>query len=268
MAKTNMLDECGVLLNPPKITENKDKATFILVTTRGRRETGLKENAVRWDCIVIATKDTEVIEKVSTLQALDVVRMKGVLVTRPLPKKTICPHCKTINIYQGLMTYAEPIYIEKIMHANNEEEARELIYNRREISNEVRIIGTICNDPTKIDFKKSSVCQYQIAVPRTYRIKGSTDDDKADFPWVKSYGKNAIEDLKRLKKSSLILIDGCLQAREQAKTCQCEQCGNSYEYIDKMLEIVPYETEYLKNYATDEDLGIKRVEDNEDSQVI
>lgn len=259
MAKSNMLDECGVLLNPPKVTENKDKATFILVTTRGRRDTGLKDNNVRWDCIVVATKDAEIIEQISELEALDIVRIKGVVVTKPLPKKTICPHCKTINMYDGLMTYAEPIYLEKIAHANDEDEAKEMVYARREVSNELRIMGNICTDLSKIEFKNTTICQYQVAIPRTYRIKGSTDDDKTDYPWVKSYGKNAVEDLKRLKKSSLVLIDGCLQAREQTKSCECEQCGNTYEYVDKMLEIVPYETEYIKNYVTDDDLGIKRI---------
>ena len=259
MAKTNMVDLCGSLFNPPKVTENKDKATFILVTTRGKRDTGLRESSIKWDLIVVATKDTEIIETISTLQQYDIVRLKGVIVTRPLQKKTICPHCKTINTFQSLMTYAEPIYIEKIGEAANEEEAKDMVYNRREVSNELRAIGTLCTEPTKIELKKVNICQYQIAIARTYRIKGSTDDEKDDKPWIKTYGKNAEEGLKRLKKGSLILIDGCLQAREQKKATKCCQCGNDYEFVDKMLEIVPYEIEYLRNYVTDNELGIIRV---------
>lgn len=259
MAKANIVDLCGMVLNPPMITEKKDKGSFILVTTRGNRDTGSAEQQVRWDCIVVSTKDPDMINEMDKLDKLDIVRIKCVISTKVLPKKSICEHCGSVNIVEGLYVYVEPIYIEKILHALDEEDAKNQIYIRREISNEARVIGNICNVPTQVDTKKATICQYQLAIPRTYRVKGSTDDDKTDYPWVKSYGRNASEDLKRLKQGSRVLIDGCLQARNQIKKTKCVYCEKEYEYADKALEVVPYETEYLKDYITDDDLGISPI---------
>lgn len=256
-----MSDICGVILNKPKISENKDRCTCIIITARGKRDTGDNtRNNVRWDYIVVATKDPEIIEQMETIEAFDIVRMKGVIVTKYLPKEAICENCKNINTREDMFVYFEPIYMERIIHADDEESAKQAILDRREISNEIRVLGVVCNDPSMLLLKSAKVCQYQIAIPRTYRLKGSSDDDKYDYPWVKSYGKNAVEDYKRLKQKSLILIDGCLQAREKKCESTCSHCGVSYSYLDQVLEIVPYEVEYLRNYVTDEELGIVRVE--------
>lgn len=258
--KTNNLDLCGYVLKNVQVTSNKDRATAIIGTTRGNRETGSSDKQCRWDYIVVRTKDPAIIEEISKLEPFDVVRIKAVLVTKYAPKKSTCPTCGREHIAQSLVVYAEPIYIEKIAHLENADEAQDFVFERREISNQLRVIGDICNDPEKIkNFKSAATtCQYQIAIPRTYRLKGSTDDEKTDFPWVKSYGKNAKEDLLRLQKGSTILIDGCLQARKQIKKTSCE-CGTEYPWEDNALEIVPYETEYLKNYKTDEILGTVKV---------
>ncbi len=260
--KTNNLDLCGYIIRNPRITSNKDRATCIIGTTRGNREVGNRERQCRWDCIVIRTKDDAIIQKIDELQQYDVVRIKAVLVTKYAPKISKCPMCGREHSDLSLVVYAEPIYIEKLAHFDNDEEARDFVYDRKEISNQLRIIGDICNEPEKIKNFKSTIttCQYQIAIPRTYRLKGSNDDEKTDFPWVKSYGKNAKEDLIRLQKGSTVLIDGCLQARKQIKQIKCE-CGEEYSYEDSALEVVPYETEYLKNYKTDEILGISKIED-------
>lgn len=253
MAKTNNIDICGSVYKTPKISENKDRASFILITTRGNRDAGTNERKIHWDSIVVLSKDPEVIQAISQIEDKDIVRIKGVIVTKNVPKKTYCPQCGTENIVDGVLVYVEPIYVEKITAADDGDVARQMVYDRREVSNQVRIIGDLCCDPSFIKGFSPKVCQYQIAIPRTYRLKGSSDDDKTDFPWVKSYGKNAVEDMKRLRTGSLVLIDGCLQARKQIKTQKCENCQKEYQYNDSTLEVVPYETEYLKNYKTDEE---------------
>ena len=84
------------------------------------------------------------------------------------------------------------------------------------------------------------------------------DEEKTDFPWVKSYGKNAKDDLLRLRTGSGVFIEGFLQTRAVERKCRCSTCGSMYTWNDYAMEIVSYETEYLKDYVTDEELSIMK----------
>ena len=126
------------------------------------------------------------------------------------------------------------------------------------------------------------ITQYQVALNRKFRIKTDPADLMTDFPWVKSYGDNAVEDKKRLHVGSEIFIDGCLQARSVNRHAICGQqydeagkplfyengtpvlredengdligCGEKYDWKDRALEMVPYEVEYIANVYTDEEI--------------
>ena len=71
-------------------------------------------------------------------------------------------------------------------------------------------------------------------------------DIKTDFPYVKSYGKQADDDYKYVDVGDDILLDGCIQTREYDKILECD-CGAKTKYKDTSLEIVPYQTEYFIN---------------------
>ena len=94
---------------------------------------------------------------------------------------------------------------------------------------------------------------------------------------------NAASDLKRLHIGSEVFIDGRLQARSVNQHTVCGQeydengdpicydngmpmmrvdedgeiigCGKRYDWKDRIVEIVPYETEYIGNYYSDEVLA-------------
>ena len=90
------------------------------------------------------------------------------------------------------------------------------------------------------------------------------------------------EDIKRLRVGAEVYIDGCLQVRGVLRKVYCGQdmdekghpaydedghpifnldrwgkilgCGQQYDWKERSAEIVPYETEYISGYLTDEEL--------------
>lgn len=98
------------------------------------------------------------------------------------------------------------------------------------------------------------VTQYQIALNRNYIITDDPPELRADYPWVRSYGKDASEDKKRLRKDSIVFIDGYIQTRNVNRHSNCAGCNAKYDWADKSMEIVPYDTEYIRNYNTDEEI--------------
>lgn len=257
MAKFNQVRLYGIVLKPVRVTETKDRATALLKVVRNSRETGDTDKQLRQDCPIVMSSDPEIVEKMSEFEPNDMVYVKGVIVTKSVEKATTCPCCNNDNAASGTIVYVEPIYVERREHGLSQKEAIDLLYEKKEISNEVTVIGNLCIDPQKVTaLKKTTISQYQIAIPRTYRVKGSQDDEKTDFPWVKSYGSKAKEDLKRLHVGSTVLIDGYIQARTAPRHTECAHCKTEYDWSDPAMEIVPYETEYLKNYVTDEELEL------------
>ena len=107
--------------------------------------------------------------------------------------------------------------------------------------------------------KGTILTTYEIAISRKFRVQEEAADARTDYPWVKSYGAIANADAKALKTGSLVYIDGFLQTRKIEKNCVCEHCGQTFKWPDSSMEIVPYTTEYLRNYNTPED--IQRQED-------
>lgn len=254
--KTNLIDLYGLLRQAPKISEDRQKASGVMKVARNLTRGNQGNDAIDgyWDELIIRTKDENIVKEMLNLEAYNIVRVKGVLTVKPINRSSICSECGVKNIVEGVVCYVEPIYIECTKQGLTQEEAENFIFEHKEVSNIARVIGDLCNDPVKNDKLKTTICQYQIGIPRTYRIAGDTDDDKADFPLVKSYGKNAKEDLKRLKKGSTVFIDGCIQSRVVSKEITCSNCNCKYKKEIIINELVPYETEYLKNYITDEEI--------------
>lgn len=258
MAKTNQGTLCGVLEADPRFNTAGTYASVVMRVIKGIRNAGDGKRQVFITYPVIISRDEEIIKKMKDMNKGDLVYIKGVIVTRRVIKPSLCKNCKAENRTEGLITYFEPIYIEKLKHLSNESEIEAALLEHQEISNEIRIVGDICCDLSVVEDKnaKANSVRYQIAVPRTYRLKNSTEDEKTDFPRVRSYGKNAAEDLKRIHKGSQVLIDGYIQGLNFQRECECASCKAKYTWDDRFMEIVPYETEYLRNYVTDEELGV------------
>ena len=257
MAKTNQISLYAAVVKQPSVNSNHTSAMVTVMVMRADRDSGDPDSQIKKDYPIIATKDPEIIEQIADWKENDIVTIKGVIVTKSVKNATYCTRCGKENIEEGTLVYVNPVFVDRISTGNTREHAMEEVYRHKEISNELRIVGDVCGDPELVKFKKFNMCQYSIAVPRTFRVKGSSEEEKTDFPIIKSYGGNAREDLKRLKKGSVVLIDGFLQTRSMKKETECS-CGTKYLWKAGFMEVVPYETEYLRGYVTDIDLGVAK----------
>ena len=125
----------------------------------------------------------------------------------------------------------------------------------KEMSNIVRIIGTLCREPeftTTSEPKKVSLCKYQIAVNRKLNVDQESDI-YTDYPWVNSFAKQAEQDAIRLSVGSQIYIDGGLQTRGIKRNITCPECGMKLKATYMVTEIVPYSVEYLNHCNFDDD---------------
>ena len=259
MARHNLANLTGFVIRKPEIHVN-DQGEFLyalctISVVRGYREVGDKKLFMKSDNPIIMSNDPSNISKMSTWEENDIVQIKGVIAVKTITKSNTCVHCGEINKTEGALVYINPIYSLKLAHCNTQEEAINMLSELREISNQIYVIGTLCRDPKTILTKEGlTITQYQIALNRKYFIRSDPPEIRSDYPWVKSYGDHAKEDRLRLHTGSVVFVDGCIQARSVQKHIICESCGQEYTWKDRAMEIVPYDTEYLRDYYTDEDL--------------
>ena len=173
------------------------------------------------------------------------VMIRGMVSTKMVTKVIKCEGCGKEYESEALVTeviaYSMPVLLEGEYDAN-------LL---KEFANNLHMIGAVCSE---IQSRKSpsgvSMTQYQVAVNRKYHVKEK--EDKTDFPWIKTFGKQAEEDEKHLKVSSQVYINGAIQTREVNKTIVCDECESQIKYIENLGEIVPQDVEYLNNCIFDE----------------
>lgn len=258
MARLNIVHLRGVMVSAPTITQTPDRKRYLranILVGRGLREVENKERHMGTDRPYIMTTSEEVIAQMEDLEPNDIVSVKGVITTRKIPKISYCAECGEKNKVDGILMFITPIFVEKTGHCKDEDESFRFLNSIRHVSNEVNIFGRLTRDPKKISPKSGLiVTQYQIALNRNYIIRDDPPELRADYPWVRSYGKDAEEDRMRLKKDSIVFIDGYIQTRNVNRHQTCVACGHNYDWIDKSMEIVPYDTEYIRNYNSDEDI--------------
>lgn len=249
--KENFVLLHGQIQIAPKVYMNREqvytKAVFALKTLRRPYHNGeLVANKLFFDCPVVFSKNTDMIDQISTLSKGDMVDVRGVLTTQEVTKSTICSSCAHKNSAPGNMVYVTPIYICKRESGIGEDRGLQLLKDRCEVSNIVMVIGTLCRDPESYinEYRKTSV-QYQIAVNRKYRIREDAPEVRTDYPWVKTYNTQTYLDSQHIKVGSSVYINGCLQTRDVQRKTVCENCGTEYIWSDTAMEIIPYSIEYL-----------------------
>lgn len=258
MARHNDISLYAAIVHMPAFKNNgtKIKAVFPVKVFKGNRNSYDGEIHEKATTPIIATTNPDLINIIKKIKVNDVVLIKGNVITSNSPKPCVCPYCNATNYIEGLLTFINPIAIKIVRSNLTAEEATQELYENKEFSNEACIIGHLCCDPEQISvLRNNTVVQYKIGIPRKFNLKWdpNNEDNKADFPYVKSYGPNAIKDLERLKTGSTVLIDGYLQSRRFDRTIECSGCGESFVFNDGTLEIVPYQTEYLRHLKTDDD---------------
>lgn len=228
---------------------------------RGTRDVGDGRYTPKYDSPFIWSQNPELIEQMAKWEVGDMVEVKGTIATKTIQKSSTCPQCKESVRNEGVLVYINPIHFLTVTHCETEDEMIEFLTAHQEISNQVQIIGTLVRDPKKISpMVGLMVTQYQIAINRKFKTQSDLPEIKTDYPWIKSYGNNAEQDKKHLHIGSNIFIDGCVQARGVTRHAVCPNCQAKYDWRDNAMEIVPFSTEYLSNFYSDEDI-LKNIED-------
>lgn len=286
LPRTSLTYMLGTVIKPPQIVKNGSHyiyAMAYITVARGIREVGDRRRYMKCDDPVIITRDPVLIREIETWEVCDIVEVYGELRSRLIKKTTYCSYCSTRNRIPGAIVYINPFSCEKRCHLGSVSDCIQYLANHREISNQILTFGTLCRDPSKRRTSDGlAYTQYQVLLERN-PDSSVPPAPRPEFPWVRSYGGNAVTDLKRLHIGSEVFIDGFLQVRSINRHAFCGQeydgngnpvfdengmpvmridedgdiigCGERYDWKDRMVEIVPYETEYIENYYSDEVLA-------------
>lgn len=273
MAKENFVFLCGQVYDRPKVYVDADgvakKSSFAVKVLRrptSKGEGSVMTGKLSLDVPIIMTMDESLIRICATLHKGDMVDIRGVYTTREVKKKSICPNGHE-NIWAGNFVFITPIYICRREHELSDEDGMALLRERAEVSNLVMLIGTLCREPELREFdsgyRKSNVCQYQLASNRRYHIRdGMHDHERTDYPWIKTAGRQALEDAERLHTGSTVFINGAIQTREIERNIVCETCGASQVIKESVCEIFPYSVEYLVN------CDLPKLEDDDQDETV
>lgn len=260
MATHNSFRGYGQVMLAPRVIKTDDgeysRASCAIMTIRGKRSIGDSLENIRYDSPALRTSNPPLCDEISNWKVGDMVEVKGTITSREITRTNTCPECGAENKVQGVMSYIHPIFCTRIESNIPPEEGLRLLKYRNEISNNVTIIGMLTQEPQYHKTQSGSlIAKYQIAVMRRYRIKEDEPTRRADFIWIKSFGKIAEVDQKYLKKGTLIYIDGVLQTVNYERKIVCAECGAEFSASETSLEVVPYTVEYLRDYLPQEDGG-------------
>lgn len=256
MAIQNYADLLAVVLNTPEVVKGdiSSRVNCTLLTLHGNRN--LKK-PITTTIFKVSSHEPRTIREISTWKPLDIVRVSGFIATEDIEKKVICPHCGTVNRRidsvagarsGGTFVYVYPIYAHKVYSVSSKEDAEKYLEENMDYLNHVILIGNI----TKTPVYSSPCTHFQLAINRKYCPRGQADiKERADFPWVYSYGKHAEKNYAALKQGSVVMVDGVLQSREYAEDYICSECGEGFQYRGNTLEVLSFYTDYISNCDLD-----------------
>lgn len=237
----------------------------------GQRETGLYTrktdvlNNIHYFNVPVFTGNPAMIKLMEPIEMGDIVFTKGNLTTKNIIKSKKCEKCGTEHIKNGTLTFVTPTHIEIVKKGLTMEEGAEKLRFNNEISDLATILGTICSPPEiVVDNKRAQVAQFQLAINRKYYIPDDDVENKTDYPWVKVYGREKVDDvMKRCKVGTVIFVDGFIKVRKYPElTIKCDnpECDGVIKWRDWTVDILAYAVEYCNNWKTDEDIAKERQE--------
>lgn len=262
MATHNEVRVVGYMLTDPRFVNPgpEGKCIFRLRTIRRDIQGFTGEN---YADIIIYYSGMELMKKFVEFKQFDVLDIKGVFNILPTNKKSVCPCCGTVNEKKGIATMIYPLSVSRIgsyeeaFDKSDESSGRPtelLMRHYKEVSNQVLIIGTVTEDPIFVTGDHGGFCRYKLGVDRKYFIREQTEQH-ADYPWIYSYGNQAIKDNEHLKKGTVVMVDGFIHNENFMVKRKCESCESNYYHNDTGTQITPYSVEYLNNYITNEDIA-------------
>lgn len=226
-----------------------------LAVMRGIRDFGAVDKRIRLDLPIILSQNEKIMKMMKKWEPGDIILIRGTLATVNVIKPLQCPECKSVEQAQRMLSFVNPIYMKTEYEKLSAEEGNSDMRHNAEISNRITVIGKACIEPEMfITDKGQKITNYQLDVPRKYRIKEDREENRHDFPFVKSYGFVADNDKRAIRKDGLVFVDGAIQTREYVRKHICPICGAEYEYRETATEIIPYSTEYLTGCKTMEEI--------------
>lgn len=267
MAKENYVYLIGQLRKEPFVVKNNagrpiEGAMFLTTVRRGLYDDA-GNFAPRWDKPLIRTKDPRLAKKMLEFKVNDIIEAKCCIVTHHVKKMVKCPHCNQKQERESSLVYLTPVSLSLRNRPDGETDASATLMDPdvAEMSNVAHVIGRVCNEEGvkyTDDNAGHTKANYQIAVNRKMFVYGSkmdrlstdeeTQEDRADYPWVVSYGKVADEDKAMLIQGSLIYLDGYVHTQnyKQKTVCDNEDCQQEFEYPCQAMQLTPYSNEYLE----------------------
>ena len=272
MATHNEVRIVGYLKKDPMImnpgVEGEEK---ILCTVRVANRELDGYNDPPFQNILLYYDGTEMMDQIKKLKAYDLIDVKGVVNVLNMYKRSVCPSCGKENKKGGTFFGVYPIHISKLnglqtVYEHDSELPDEvLIKHYREVSNHALVIGHVNTIPEMPETDKGICCRYRLFVERKYCIK-TQDDIKADYPFIYSYGRQALDDIQYLKPGSLVLADGFIRMRSVKNKTTCGHCGCDYQFPDVACELIPYNVEYFRGYYTQEEVDQRRLEQAKEAE--
>lgn len=273
MARQNDVWLYGCIANEPEILKDTKtgeyiRGSFYLAVMRSSRNSGevWNKDKVMYDWPYILSNDPAVIAQMENLKIHDVMEIRGKFVTRKIRKMTKCKNCGAPIAAIGNLDFVMPLVMKRRNTKGEqltEKQAFREIADNRELSNNIVIVGNVCNEVTyhhgMQGNREIQTSVYQIATDRRVYVPGDPQEIRTDFPMIRSYGRQAKQDHLCLNVGSSVLINGYLHSREFERTTQCDSCEQAFQWTDSITEIVPYSEEYLTNYN---DPGDKMEEDD------
>ena len=114
--------------------------------------------------------------------------------------------------------------------------------------------GMFNNDCEPIQWyvEKKPYTRYQLAINRKYCPKGLQEvTERTDYPWVYSFGQQAVDDYKVLHTGSSVFVDGTLRTRKYKETYKCKECGEEFDVPGRTIDVLSHDTEYLRDCDVD-----------------
>lgn len=235
MAKENTVQLIGIIKDIIKDDVNKiTKFKVETIRRNGRIDTPS----------VLAYAST--FDKTRGLQNGDFAIIKGIVGTSDVKRGFICPACHNHIIFDAITTNVILIDAVKLTGQHNLEDFKEM-------SNVVYILGTLCRD-IKLQTLRSGVknAQYQMAVNRKLNVR-EQPERWTDYPFISSLGEQAEQDYMRMEEGSQCFINGGLQTRTIVRAYKCPDCNNIIQAQEEIMEVCPYNVEYLNNCKFDEE---------------
>lgn len=258
----NRVSLVGYLLKDPVIRISSktqmETGTLIIRTTHRNMQDYRLNNFD--DILIRCDDDPDMVNTIKKLKKYDLIYVTGTFVTIRRNEKSKCKHCGAVNIRKDItISYVYPTYIRKengLQPAFDEENKipeKILTIHYKEISNEIFACGTVLTDPVFVGKEYRPITRYPIKLDREKKILTQTDIT-TDFPLVFTFGQDAEEDMRHLKRNAYVQIKGFIHSQKVEPIVECSNCGEAYSYATQRISINAFSVNYIYGHMTDKDL--------------